>query len=155
MTVGLATAGAGSQVLGAIVSFEPLGPDVAGWNSHGSGALDRAGSLRYSPSSTGRYLNVCIDPDVIYEIQGDSVGAIVATEISENADLVAGSGSVVSGYSGWEMNSATNATTLNLQLHILRAVDRPDNDVTLVNADFEVLLNMSVFTGALGRVVGV
>jgi hypothetical protein len=156
MTIGIATAGAGNQVLGAIVGFEPYGPDVAGWNATlDATGIDRAGSLPYRAASTARYANVCIDPDTIYEIQGDTDTALAYTTTSSNADLVSGTGSTVTGKSGWELDASSATTTLNLQLHILRAVNRPDNDVSLIHADWLVLLNMSVFTGALGRVTGV
>jgi hypothetical protein len=156
MTITIATASAGNQVLGPVVNFEPVGPDVAGWNATlDATGIDRAGSLPYKPASTARYANVCFDPDVIYSVQGDSVGALSKASISSNGDLIAGTGSAVTGKSGWELSSASVTTTLNLQLHILAAIDRPDNDVALVNADFYVLLNMSAFTGALGRATGV
>lgn len=155
MTIGIATAGAGAQVLGTVISFEPVGPDVAGYASLDARDLDRSGSLPYKPASTARYATVCIDPGTIYEMQGDSTQAIPATSVSYNVDLVAGTGSTTTGKSGWELDSDTATTTLNLQMHILRAVARPDNDVSLVNADFECLLGMSVFRGALGGITGV
>ena len=157
MTIQIATAGAGNEVLGVVVSFEPVGPTAAGWvTSLDPSGVDRAGSLPYRVASTARYANVCIDPDVIYDIQGDSAGVHTKDQVGENADLVAGTGSTVTGRSGWELNSATDAVTKNLQLHVIGAVDHPGNDISLVNADWYVLLNTTVFgPGTLGRVLGV
>ena len=155
MTIAIATAGAGNEVLGAIVSFDPLGPTAVGFSAL-SAAVDRSGSPLYRVASTARYANVCIDPDVIYDIQGDSAGVHTKDQVGENADLVAGTGSTVTGRSGWELNSATDAVTKNLQLHVIGAVDHPGNDISLVNADWYVLLNTTVFgPGTLGRVLGV
>lgn len=157
MTVAIATAGSDKEILGAVCSFEPVGPTAAGWTpTHSPAGVDRAGSLPYRPASTARYSNVCIDPDVVYDIQGDSAGVHTKDQVSENADLVAGSGSTVTGRSGWELNSATDAVTKKLQLHVLGAVDHPANDISLVNADWLVLINTHVLCGStLGRVLGV
>jgi hypothetical protein len=156
MDIAIATAGATNEILGVAVRFEPLGPTKVGWTASLDGSLDAPSvSPLYRVASTARYVDVCIDPDVIYEIQGDSASVHARTNVSENADLVAGTGSARTGLSGWELNTATDAVTKNLQLHVLSAVDRPDNDISLIHADWLVLINTSVFTGTLGRVLGV
>jgi hypothetical protein len=158
MTIKIAVAGEDKEILGAVVNFDPVGPDVTGWTGSLSATTqgDVAGSALYRLASTARYANVCIDPDVIYEVQGDSAGVHARTNVSENADLVAGTGSTVTGLSGWELNTATDAVTKKLQLHVLAAVDRPDNDIALVNADWLVLINTHALAGGtIGRVLGV
>ncbi|MHA2047056.1 MAG: hypothetical protein ACW99G_19880 [Candidatus Thorarchaeota archaeon] len=157
MTVAVAASGDGVEILGIITSFEPLPADVIGLNPASlSGSTDRAGSPLYRLASTARYVDVVFDPDVIYEAQGDSVAAIARTDVSQGTDLIGSGGSTVTGLSGFEIDSSGIAADKSSQLHILGAVDHPDNDISLVNADWYVLVNTTVFgPGTLGRVLGV
>src|SRR3990167_9430692 len=57
----------------------------------------------HRPASVGMYVYVCDDPDAIYEIQEDGVGATIdATDIGLNADVVVAAGSATTGMSGME-----------------------------------------------------
>ena len=82
----------------------------------------------YLPASTAAYIYVVDDPFVLFKIQEDSVGgAMVAGASFRNADLVAGSGSTVTGFSGWQLDSSTLQTTNTLQLRIIQALQEVDN----------------------------
>ena len=95
--------------------------------------------LVYRPASTERIAFVNVDPFTVYEIQSD--GALGATSVGLNTDLVfTQSGSTVTGLSGVELNSALVAVTATLQVNILRAVNRVDNDTTATRGKFEVRL---------------
>ena len=86
-------------------------------------------STVYRAASTTRLLEVCVDPDMLFEIQEVSGGtALTAAAIGLNADFVVGSGSTVTGYSGVELNNATEATTNTLDVQIVGLVDRSDNE---------------------------
>lgn len=90
---------------------------------------ETADSVIYRAASTTRLLMVQTDPDTIYEIQEVSGGtALTAAAIGLNADFVVAAGSTVTGWSGVELNNATEATTNTLDLKIVGLVPRADNE---------------------------
>lgn len=104
----------------------------------------------YRAASTEAYVLVADDPDIVFEVQEDSVGAaLAATNIGQNVDLVAGTGSTATGLSGWEIDSSTAATTGTLQCKILRLVDREDNEIGN-QAKWEVMINLHSQRNAAG-----
>lgn len=130
-TVVKATAGDGNQIYGVITAFDPNPDDL---------------SLVYRAASTARYCDVCIDPDVIFEIQACSGAILANTTVGLNAVLIyTHSGSTVTGMSGAEMDSgasAAPAADASNQLLIMGLVDRADNDISAVNAKWEVIINL-------------
>lgn len=91
---------------------------------------DTRDSLIYRAASTTRLVAVCTDVDMLYEIQEVSGGtALTAAAIGLNANFVVGSGSTTTGYSGVELNNATEADTNTLDLQIVGLSDRADNAV--------------------------
>lgn len=137
-TVTVATVGATNVIYGVIVGFEPDPTDL---------------TILYRKDDTARYCYVCFDPYVIYEIQGDSVAAIANTSVGMNSVLIAThSGDTATGLSGLELNSSVIAADATYQLHILGAVESPNNDISLVNAKWRVLINLhgyrAAYTGA-------
>ncbi len=129
----LATAGAGNFVTGVIVGFEP------------TGALGTF--TNYSPTGTDRVALVCDDPDVIFEVQASAGFAV--TDMSNNADLVAGAGSTSTGTSGWQADSTTFGTGNTKQLKVLRMAQRPNTE-TGTNAKLEVEINLHSQRNPLG-----
>jgi len=128
LTVEIAEAGNGKYITGVITSFEPR-----------TGALQQ----NYKPASTEAYCNVVIDPYVIFHVQDDGLGTPDKNMPGANAVLVAGTGSTVTGLSGWMMELETDvpAEDASNQLIILKVADLPDNTL----ADFaiwEVLINL-------------
>lgn len=94
----------------------------------GFGAATRD-SLTYRAASTQRLVRVA-PPNLIYEIQEVSGGTpLTANDIGLNANFVVGSGSTVTGYSGVELNNATEATTNTLDLQIVDFVNRAGNEI--------------------------
>lgn len=91
-------------------------------------------------ASTARYALVADAPDLIYEIQEDAVGgALAATDIGTNCDIVVGSGDTNSGMSAMEIDSNT-AGASDGQLRLLRLVHDEDNEIG-ANAIYEVMIN--------------
>lgn len=87
-------------------------------------------SLVYRAASTQRLLLVADDPNLLFEIQEVSGGtALTANDIGLNADFVVAAGSTTTGFSGVELNNATEATTNTLDLQIVGFVNRTGNDV--------------------------
>ena len=156
MSVTKGTIGTTNHILGVIASFQPVGGE------HGI-TLDAAtiGSRRdsavYRVALTLRYVDVVIDPDVIYEIQASTGGAVARTAVNRNSNLISDhSGNTVTGMSGMEMLYSDSATTKAHQLHNLGAVPHPDNDISLEHSDWYVLLNTSALASCTaGRVLGV
>src|SRR5574343_414317 len=86
-----------------------------------AGAADPSGlESIYRPVSTNRYCQVCIDPSVVYEIQGDSSAAIAATDVGSNIDMVyTHSGETITGLSGVEANASAIHTGAAYQLKLM------------------------------------
>ena len=126
----VAQAAAGDLIRGVVVGFADQ-PYVA---------FDTTNQFRnYRPASTAMYVFVVDDPDVIFEIQEDSVGnSIAVTMVGLNTDIVVGSGSTASGISGVELDSSDTATALG-QCKMLGLIDRPDNELGN-NAKWKVLI---------------
>jgi len=132
-TVARATAAGGNYILGAVVAVEP---------SEGAGASGRD-SPTYRVASTDRYVWVADDPDIIYEIQEDGVGgALAAANVGQNIDVIAGTGSTITGLSAFQADSSTANTTNTLQLRIHGFVQRPDNVPGSANAKILVSINL-------------
>ena len=121
------TAGDTNRVTGVIVSFaaDPV-------------ALENVHRL----NSTERVAWVCDDPDVMFEIQGDSAQTIDATDVGNNADIIfTHSGSATTALSGMELDGSTITADASNQLIIMRAVNREDNDASLIHAKWLVMLS--------------
>jgi len=108
-------AATGDIILGVIVGFRP------------DASLPFTG--HYRAASTARYVLVCDDPDAIYEVQEDADGgAISAANVGEsiNVDMIVGTGSVYTGFSGTMADSSSVAATAE-DFKILGVVRQPDN----------------------------
>jgi hypothetical protein len=126
-TVTRATAGGGAYTTGVVVSFDPDPANL---------------TLTYRPASTARYVQVADDPDLLFEIQEDSVGSsLAATNVGQNADFVAGTGSTSTGQSGFQLDSSTANVTNTLQCRIVALANREDNDIG-TNAKWLVTFNL-------------
>ena len=141
-SVGIATAGGGTPILGAFMGRT---------NNAGIAApitLQQSNNV-YLPASTAAYVMVCDDPELLYWVQEN--GAMVSGASGRNADLVAGAGSTYSAYSGWQLNSSTLNTTSTLQMRIIQMLQESDNAVG-TNAKWLCKINagISEFTNATG-----
>lgn len=109
----VAQAAAGDTVIGVVVGVVPETHD----------------SLIYRAASTARYVLVADDPDLLFRVQEDSDGgALAATDVGNNCDLIIGSGSTTTGYSGVEIDSSTKATT-TAQVRIVELHQTADNEI--------------------------
>lgn len=108
-------------------------------------------SLKYRAASTQRILAVA-PPNLIYEIQEVSGGtALTANDAGLNANFVVAAGSTVTGYSGVELNNATEATTNTLDLQIIDLVPRVDNEIG-EHAKWLVRINRSQFANQVAGI---
>ena len=92
------------------------------------------------PASTEVYVNVCVDPTVIYQIRDDGTGTPSLDWPFLNSVGVDAGGSAITGLSGFGLSGTDVAVDLNDPLLIIRLANLPDN--TLADyAIWEVLLN--------------
>ncbi len=107
----------------------------------------------YRAASTNRYLLVCDDPNVIYEVQyaGTSVAAATITaNVGLNGQFTTTAGSTTSGSSGMQLDSSGLATTATLPLKIVGFPARPDNLPGDVYFSYWVKLNGGQMGGGTG-----
>lgn len=91
---------------------------------------DTRDSLVYRAASTTRLALVETGIDTLYEIQEVSGGTpLAAADMGLNANFVVGSGSTATGFSGVELNNATEAITNTLDLQIIGKSPRADNEI--------------------------
>ena len=129
----------GSPILGVVVGIVDGGEPIV--------TVTRDLAISH-PASTKQYLLVTTARDLIFEVQDDASAQARAPNqwAGRNANLVAGSGSTVTGFSGWQLAASTVATTNTLDLHIIRPLSQADNVVSSVantnmNAKWLVQLN--------------
>ena len=107
----------------------------------------------YRRASTDRYLLVCDDPNVIYEVQyaGTSVAAATITaNVGLNGQFTTTAGSTVTGASGMQLDSSGLATTATLPLKIVGFPNRPDNIPGDTYFSYLVKLNGSTYSSGTG-----
>lgn len=141
-TVALATAGTGNTILGVIVGTRG---SVYGGAMVTPGSLDT--TIIPATKTVGYYVMVADDPNIVFEVQEDSVGANLAiTDVGTNVNLVSGTNN---GYvSGWQLDSNPTATTATLQCQLLGLVPRPDNALG-TNGKWLVRINNHQFKGGV------
>jgi hypothetical protein len=125
----------GTWCIGVITSFEP-DPDNL--------------SLQYRPASTFRYCNVCVDPDVIFQVRDDGGGILTKADIGANAvGINTGGGSTITGLSGFELDAGTTTgpgEDDGYTLFILQVAEEETKNefdgVASTRMIWEVILNM-------------
>lgn len=143
--VGIATAGAAATVLGGFIGI-CNGPA-------GSGFTVTRDLPVYRQASIANYGFVCDDPNQLYAIQEDSNGGAIAASVAgfSNGNLVAGTGSTVTGFSGWQLQSSSvsNSANATYQLRLLGLLRGPDNSIGNY-ADWVVRINLPALWAASG-----
>lgn len=143
-SVTLATAGAGNAIRGVIVT--------AGGTSNPGFYADPAnlGTIVIPATKTqGYYVGVVDDPNVIFEVQEDSVGgSLAATDVGSNVDLIAGANN---GFiSQWLLDSSSVNTGATRQLKILRLAPRIDNAIGTYGKWWVLINNHELKAGVAG-----
>jgi hypothetical protein len=107
----------------------------------------------YRRANTDRYLTVCVDPNVIYEVQLAGAGPAAATvtaAVGLNGQFVIAAGNTASGASGMQLDSAGQAATGTLPLKIVGIPNRPDNIPGDPFISYYVKLNTSLYAQGTG-----
>lgn len=135
----IATAGAGAYILGAFMGIS---------NNAGQAVIPvLQNQTPFLPAGQAAYIYVADDPFLLYEVQES--GAMVSGAGMRNADLVAGAGSTITNFSGWQLNSATLNTTNTLQMRIIQMLQQIDNAVG-ANAKWLTKINLHAMLNPLG-----
>jgi hypothetical protein len=128
---------------------------VSGKMTTGSTTLD---APVYRAASTARYVLVCDDPGMVYEVEAvtgsNSSYSFAAANVGLNADLSTVAGSTTTGLSAAALDMSTAAATATLQWKIIGVVLRPDNEPTGNATKVLVKINnahMGNGTGATGQ----
>lgn len=136
--VGISSAGATKKITGVVVSVVPVTDE----------------SLPYRAASTERIVHVCDSRDVIFEVQDDGGGSLTYDTVGLNAVLIAGSGSTVTGQSGWALDGGTSTgpgADATYQLTILNLSQRiTGNDLASDYAIWDVLINLPTYAPSAG-----
>jgi hypothetical protein len=110
----LATPGTDVMV-GVMVGVQPLPADL---------------SINYRKASTAMYIYCTVGPDVLYEVQEDSDGgALAATNVGQNANLVLGTVDTTTGNGKTMLDSSTANTTNSLDVQIIQLANHVDNAI--------------------------
>jgi hypothetical protein len=141
LTINTSTGLDGTIIHGVIVGFEPLANDL---------------TKQYNPASTGRIAFVYMDDgNTIYEIRGNGGAAPTDVTIGQNAVMIAGTDSTITGLSGMMLDEGTTTAPSADQSNPLLIVGikrTPDNEAG-ASAIYEVMLNTA--ENATGKVLGV
>ena len=126
---------------GVIVGIEPIQTNL---------------NLNYIPASTGGYVYICTDPNMVYKVRGDGGATPTKSIVGNTAGLIAtASGNTSTGVSGYHLDEGTTTTpakTQTLPLLILALHNKADNTLG-INAEYEVMINTVINTA--GRYDGV
>ena len=146
--IDVATAG-DVELVGVCVGYQPAQPGRAnGVTDHftGNASFDLDRTFYDASVDGAAQIMVAVGPEVLYEVQ--TAGTLAATNVGNNADVVATAGDVTRGISQQELSGTAGSATA--QLRIIRAVDRTDNDVTAANSRWIVKINESHYTKLAG-----
>lgn len=149
---GVDLAAATGNITGVVVGF--YGVCASGAANPSFFGLSATPGPAYRPATTSQdyYVLVSDDPSQLYMVQSnDSGGAPAATVVGKNANLVVGTGSAYTGWSGWMLAANSVATTNTLQVNIVGFLREADNVPGQANAKLLVRLNTSTeVNGATG-----
>lgn len=126
--VDIAAAGTAAKITGVVCGF--VGTCVAGTANPSFFGLSGTPGPSYRPASTAMdyYVLVNDDPEAQFYIQENDTGAttpLAVAAVGKNANLIAGTGSVYTGFSGWQLNVTGTGTGNTLQLRIIGFVPDP------------------------------
>ena len=141
-TVQIATAAGSNYMIGPMMGIADGGEPVT--------TVTRD-MVTYHPASTLQYILVADDPNTVFEAQEDGLVTTIAmaTAGTKNVSLIAGAGSTTTGYSGWQLDSDTVATTA-LQIRLLRGVHRADNEMAALYSKWLCMINLHSLRNTTG-----
>ncbi len=136
--VTIATAGTSNYLIGCMVGIVNGGEPIV--------SVTRDLPI-YHTASTLQYILVADDPNLMFLAQED--GNAGANAAMANINLVAGSGSTATGYSGWQLQSSSVATTATLQMRLITPY-RVTNNAVGTNAKWLSRINLHSMSNTTG-----
>lgn len=101
----------------------------------------------YLPALTAAYVYVSDDPFLLYMAQEDSAGgSMVVGAGGGNVNLIAGAGSTVTNFSGWQLDSSSldqNGSDSTLQMRIIQGLQQVDNAVGVASTNGKWLVKVN------------
>ena len=143
--MGITKATAGTETLrGVIVGFlvaPPFGQSLVGTS------IDL--SLQSIPATKlqAYYALVVDDPQVLFEVQDNGLSVVAATSMGKNFSFTVAAPTAPQQNSASVLLNSSAQTTQGLNLRLMGAVQRDDNDPTLVNAKWLVKINQHELMG--------
>ena len=121
--IDIAAAGTANKITGVVCGF--VGACTAGTANPSFFSFSGTPGNAYRPASTGMdyYALVNDDPEAQFYIQCDT--ALAVANVGKNANLLAGTGSTYTGWSGWQLNHTGIGTGNTIQLRIISFVPDP------------------------------
>lgn len=139
-----ASSATASQIVGAVVGFEP---DYTNLNT--------SGMLR--AASTRRVVYVADSPDTIFAVGQDGVGGVVAAaSVGLNCEIVVGTPATTAPFASTQrIDSSQVAATATLPVQIVGFTPAPDNDTTSTARPAELLVRINTHAYQGAGVLGV
>lgn len=132
--VQIATLADTNYTIGPIVAFDPTYSDL---------------SKVVSPVDTDGYCYVADDPNIIFEVQCDSVTNLTPADIGLNAILVQShAGSAYTMLEGMELDESSAAGNSSFMCKIMNVVNRADNEMTaggVAHTKVEIILSTHTY----------
>lgn len=94
----------------------------------------------YIPASTGGYVYVCVDPDVVYQVQDDGAGTPSKVFVGQNTNFTYAAGNTSTGIGKTVLDTSTPAANASFMGFILGLSDIPNNELDDY-AIWDVILN--------------
>ena len=114
---------------------------------------DTRDSTVYRAASTLRVLNVCDDPNVLFEIQEGGGGtALAINDIGLNANIVVANASTTTGLSGTLLDNSTPPNTTNTFDLKIYGMSNKQNNVVGAAAKWIVRINRHLFVNQIAGV---
>lgn len=137
--VDIAAAGTSNKITGVVCGF--LGACTAGTANPSFFGLSGTPGPAYRPATSALdyYVLVNDDPEAQFYIQASA--ALAVANVGKNANLLAGTGSAYTGWSGWQMNVSGITTTNTLQLRIIGSTPGPTDVPNATGNKFIVQIN--------------
>ena len=128
-------------IVGCLVA-PPFAPSLVGTT------LDLAVQNIPAVKTKAYYVLVVDDPNVLFEIQDNGLSVIAATSMSKNFSFTVANPTSPGQNSASVLLNASVGTVATLNLKLMGAVQRDDNDPSLINAKWLVKINLHELNGA-------
>jgi hypothetical protein len=149
-----------TEVLGVMTSCDPYLVDTTDAGTDSGMHIEDIGSsvmatTKYRLAKEERFIECVVDPNVIFECQGDTATTSAVGDAGMKTIFIDGGGNADTGLSGIEVDVSGAGTTLRDGCFVWGMVNRPDHGIG-INDIYYVILSTHVFGGGTaGRIKGI